>query len=252
MFHSEFQNMHWNYENTSSLETTDDLQTCLDGKRLLPKYKKPPNFNIKHARSTQVKIKPYAQTFAGKAQLKVFPYRCCGVLRLQWCCWCGNRCGRALLWQGLLLLLCRRGNWNWRLDLWRQLCLRRCWSLPLRGVHSLGLWSRWHCLRSRCRGSGGSRCCRLLLLWSQAWGRVVRCWGSARYRRRRISVHGRLWKRWAVNMAPLRTWSHCRRVHRTGSAGHLCLWENRYTFAMTWNRSAREITVKCLLFHSVL
>lgn len=183
---------------------------------------------------------------------KVFPYRCCGVLRLQRCCWCGNRCSRALLWQGLLLLLCRRGNWNWRLDLWRQLCLWRRWSLPLRGVHSLGLWSRWHCLRSRCGGSGGSSCCRLLLLWSQAWGRVVRCWGSARYRRRRILVHGRLWKRWAVNMAPLRTWSHCRRVHRTGSAGHLCLWENRYTFAKTWNKRAREITVKCLLYYSIL
>lgn len=192
-----------------------------------------------HKNKDQLKIKRYTN-ICRESAIKVFPYRCCGVLRLQRCCWCGNRCCRALLWQGLLLLLCRRGNWNRRLDLWRQLCLWRRWSLSLRGVHSLRLWSRWHCLRSRCGGSGGSCCCCLLLLWSQAWGRVVRCRGSTRYWRRRISVHGRLWKRWAVNMAPLRTWSHCRRIHRTGSAGHLCLWENKYTFATTWNRKGKE------------
>lgn len=40
-------------------------------------------------------------------------------------------------------------------------------------------------------------------------------------------MQGRLWNRGAVNMTPLRTWSHCWRIHRTGRTGHLCLWKNR-------------------------
>lgn len=239
---------------TTILETSDDLQTCLDAKKTQPiLILKMPGVTAlirnSHQNKRPIEKQTLHWTICRESTVQVFPYRCGGVLWLQRCCWRGNRCSRALLWQGLLLLLCRRSNWNWRLDLWGQLCLWRRWSLPLRGVYSLGLWSRWHCLRSRRGGSIGCCCC-LLLLRAQAWGCVVRCWGSTRYWRRRITVHGRLWKRWAVNVAPLRTRSHCRRIHRTGSAGHLCLRDNKETFATAWRRKVTEITLKRLLSYS--
>lgn len=150
------------------------------------------------------------------------------MLRLQRCCWGGYRCSCALLRKRLLrqLLFCRRRNRNWRLHLWSQLSLWRCWSLSLRRVHSLWLWSRRHCLGDS--GGSSSKCCLwwcwwLLLLRYQTWGCMMRCRSTTWYWRRRISMQSRLWNRGAVNVTTLRTWSHHRWVHRTGRARHLCL-----------------------------